>query len=184
MSKEELSTQDIVRLAAEAGAKAAMETLNRERQRDRQEIADRRLWNTKLLLKNYRSFEAHVANSVFTVDDYIPLEEIWDDLMMPGRDSTLFVESIKKSVARTATIVKHMETMMDLYKTYCTTIGTVEDERRWRIINGLYISDERKSIKELAQAEGVVERTIFKDIDIACERIAALMFGVDGLKRR
>jgi hypothetical protein len=36
----------------------------------------------------------------------------------------------------------------------------------------------------LAQAEGVVERTIYKDIDIACERIAALMFGVDGLKRR
>lgn len=73
---------------------------------------------------------------------------------------------------------------MDLYKVYCTTIGTAEDERRWRIINGLYISDERKSVKELAQAEGVVERTIYKDIDIACERIAALMFGVDGLKRR
>ena len=179
-----MNQEEIIKLAAEAGAKAAMETLDRERQRDRQEMADRRLWNTKLLLKNYRSFVAHVANSVFTVDDYVPLEEIWTDLMMPGRDSTLFVESIKQSVARTATIVKHMEAMMDLYKVYCTTIGTAEDERRWRIINGLYISDERKSVKELAQAEGVVERTIYKDIDIACERIAALMFGVDGLKRR
>ena len=179
-----MNQEEIIKLAAEAGAKAAMETLDRERQRDRQEMADRRLWNTKLLLKNYRSFVAHVAKAVFTVDDYVPLEEIWTDLMMPGRDSTWFVESIKQSVARTATIVKHMEAMMDLYKVYCTTIGTAEDERRWRIINGLYISDERKSVKELAQAEGVVERTIYKDIDIACERIAALMFGVDGLKRR
>ena len=179
-----MNQEEIIKLAAEAGAKAAMETLDRERQRDRQEMADRRLWNTKLLLKNYRSFVAHVANSVFTVDDYMPLEEIWADLMMPGRDSTLFVESIKQSVARTATIVKHMEAMMDLYKVYCTTIGTAEDERRWRIIDGLYINEERRTIKELAQEEGVVERTIYKDVDIACERIAALMFGVDGLKRR
>lgn len=179
-----MNQEEIIKLAAEAGAKAAMETLERERKRDRQEMADRRLWNTKLLLKNYRSFEAHVANSVFTVDDYMPLEEIWADLMMPGRDSTLFVESIKQSVARTATIVKHMEAMMDLYKVYCTTIGTTEDERRWRIIDGLYINEERRTIKELAQEEGVVERTIYKDVDIACERIAALMFGVDGLKRR
>ena len=179
-----MNQEEIIKIAAEAGAKAAMETLNRERQRDRQELTDRRLWNTKLLLKNYRSFEAHVANAVFTVDDHMPLEEIWADLMMPGRDSTLFVESIKQSVARTATIVKHMEAMIELYKVYCTTIGTAEEERRWRIINSLYISDERKSVKELAQAEGVVERTIYKDIDIACERIAALMFGVDGLNRR
>lgn len=94
-----MNQEEIIKLAAEAGAKAAMETLDRERQRDRQEMADRRLWNTKLLLKNYRSFVAHAAKAVFTVDDYVPLEEIWTDLMMPGRDSTLFVESIKQSVA-------------------------------------------------------------------------------------
>lgn len=179
-----MNTNDIVKLAAEAGAKAAMETLEKERQRDRKEAVDRRLRNTKLLLRNYRVFQTHVANAVYEVEEYESPEEILADLMMPGRDNSLFVESIKKSVARTATIVKHMETMMMLYKAYCSMTGTPEDERRWRVIDALYISEERHTVADLAKAEGVVERTIYKDIDIACERIAALMFGVDGLKRR
>lgn len=114
------------------------------------------------------------------------MEEIMADLMMPGRDNSLFVESIKKSVARTAAIVKHMKTMMQLYQVYCHTVGTSEDERRWRVINALYICDEgnRRTIPQLAADEGVVERTIYKDIDIASEKIAALMFGIDGLKRK
>ena len=187
MSEEKLNVQDIVKLAAETGANAAMETLNRERQRDRTEMADRRLRNTKLLLRNYRVFCAHVENAVYDVEECESAEDIIADLMMPGRDNSLFVESIKKSVARTATIVKHMETMMQLYQAYCHTLGTVEDERRWRVIHTLYIAEndgERRTISELAKEEGVVERTIYKDIDIACERIAALMFGIDGLKRK
>ena len=40
---DKLSSQEIVKLAAEAGAKAAMETLEKERQRDRRDMADRRL---------------------------------------------------------------------------------------------------------------------------------------------
>lgn len=186
MSEEKLNQQEIVKLAAEAGAKAAMETLEKERQRDRREMADRRLRNTKLLLRNYRVFCAHVDNAVYEVEECESVEEIMADLMMPGRDNSLFVESIKKSVARTATIVKHMKTMMQLYQVYCHTVGTSEDERRWRVINALYICDEgdRRTIPQLAADEGVVERTIYKDIDIASEKIAALMFGIDGLKRR
>lgn len=180
-----MNQEEIIKLAAETGAKVAMETLEKERQRDRREMADRRLRNTKLLLRNYRTFLAHVDNAVYTVEDYgETAEEILEDLMMPGRDNSLFVESIKQSVARTATIVKHMKAMMDLYKAYCSMSGTPEDERRWRVVDGLYIGENRRSIPELAKDEGVVERTIYKDIDIACERIAALMFGVDGLKRR
>lgn len=186
MNKEELSTQDIVRIAAEAGARAATETLEKERKRNRKEIADRRLRNTKLLLRNYRVFRTHVANAVYKVEEYEPLENIWADLMMPGRDNALFVESIEKSVARTATIVRHMETMMQLYKVSCHTSGNAEDERRWQVINALYIceDEERRTIPQLAKEFGVVERTIYNDIDIACERIAALMFGIDGIKRK
>ncbi len=186
MSEEKLNPQEIIKLAAEAGAKAAMETLAQERQRERREMVDRRLRNTKLLLRNYRIFRTHVQNAVYEIEECETAEEIMADLMMPGRDNSLFVESIKKSVARTATIVRHMETMMQLYQVYCHTIGTSEDERRWRIINAMYMCDDdgRRTIAQLAADEGVVERTIYKDIDIACEKIAALMFGIDGLKRR
>lgn len=80
-----MNTNEIVKLAAEAGAKAAMETLEKERQRDRKEVADRRLRNTKLLLRNYRVFQAHVANAVFEVEEYESPEEILEDFLQCHR---------------------------------------------------------------------------------------------------
>lgn len=186
---EQLSSRDIVQLAAEVGAKAALEALEKERQRNRKDMVDRRLRNTKLLLRNYRIFKAHAENAVYEIDDLITPEEIISDLMMSGRDTTAFVESIKLSAARTATIVKHIELMMNLYRTYCYTIGSEEEQRRWRVVYELYIRElapgERPaSIQLLAQEENVVDRTIYKDINIAAERIAAFMFGIDGVKSR
>ena len=179
-----LTEEQIILIAAEAGARAALERIETERQQSRKEMADRRLRNTKLLLRNYRLFKAHAENAVYEVLPDESPQTILEDLMMPGRDNTLFVESIKESAARTATIVKHMETMMQLYHAYCVTTGEEEDLRRWRVVNGLYIAPERETVAELAAREGVVERTIYKDIDAACEKIAALMFGIDGIKRK
>ncbi len=179
-----LTQEQIVMLAAEAGARAALERIEIERQQSRKEMVDRRLRNTKLLLRNYRLFKAHVENAVYeAITDESP-QAILEDLMMPGRDNTLFVESIKESAARTATIVEHMETMMQIYHAYCMTTGAEDDMRRWRVVYGLYIADRRQTVAELAEQEGVVERTVYKDVDAACEKIAALMFGIDGVKRK
>ena len=179
-----LTEEQIVLIAAEAGARAALERIEIERQQSRKGMADRRLRNTKLLLRNYRLFKAHAENAVYEVMPDESPQTILEDLMMPGRDNTLFVESIKESAARTATIVKHMETMMQLYHAYCVTTGEEEDLRRWRVVNGLYNAPERETVAELAAREGVVERTVYKDIDAACEKIAALMFGIDGIKKK
>lgn len=174
---------EAARIGAEAGAKAAMEKLDKERSADRTEFADRRLHNTKLLLRNYRMFKTYVANAVFEYqEEFETPEQIMADLMRPN-SSTNFVDGIKRSVARTATMVTHMETMVGLYQAYCYMKGTPEEERRWRVIDGLYINDEPKTVEELADMEYVNARTIYRDIDIACERIAALMFGIDGLKK-
>ncbi len=51
------------------------------------------------------------------------------------------------------------------------------------VINGLYIKEPPMTVKELANDNFVTERTIYRDIDIASERIAALIFGIDGIKK-
>lgn len=179
-----MTQEEIIRLAAEAGARAAMETLEKERQKERLEMSDRRLRNTKLLLRNYRVFKDHAANAVYEAESEEDPMQIIQELMMPDKSPNLFVESIKRSVARTTTIVRHIETMLQLYQVYCFQYGTEEDERRWRVVEGLYVGDERLSTSDLAEREGVVERTIYRDIDIACERLSALIFGIDGIKKR
>lgn len=179
-----MTQEEIIRLAAEAGARAAMETLEKERQKERLEMSDRRLRNTKLLLRNYRVFKDHAANAVYEAESEEDPMQIIQELMMPDKSPNLFVESIKRSVARTTTIVRHIEAMLQLYQVYCFQYGTEEDERRWRVVEGLFVGDERLSTSDLAEREGVVERTIYRDIDIACERLSALIFGIDGIKKR
>lgn len=179
-----MNQSEIVKMAAQAGARAALEEFEKRQKQDKQDRADRRLRNVKLLLRNYRMLREHIANAVYETECEESPVDIIEDLMT-NRDSTVIVDSIKRSVARTAVIVQHMETMFGLYETYCFSAhATPEDGRRWRVIYGLYISDDIKSVPDLARQENVVERTIYKDIDIASERIAALMFGIDGLDRR
>ena len=180
---EEQYTQ-VLQIAAEVGARTALDRFEAERQREAKELMDSRLRNTKLLLRNYRLFKAHVENAVYDPETDLNPLEIIRDLMKPGRNGSVVVESIKKSAARTAIIVDHIETMIRIYQAYCLTSNGADDLRRWRVVEGLYISDEKKTVPELARAEGVVERTIYKDIDAACDTIAPLMFGIDGLRKR
>lgn len=180
---EEQYTQ-VLQIAAEVGARTALDRFEAERQREAKELMDSRLRNTKLLLRNYRLFKAHVENAVYDPETDLNPLEIIRDLMKPGRSGSLVVESIKKSAARTAIIVDHIETMIRIYQAYCLTSNGADDLRRWRVVEGLYISDEKKTVPELARSEGVVERTIYKDIDAACDTIAPLMFGIDGLRKR
>lgn len=169
--------------AAQAGAKAFYETMQREHQQERETYHDRRLRNTRLLLTNYRAFKAHAENAVYKVqeaeDDY-DITELMSDRYADG---DAFVESIKNSVARTVTIVKHVTTMLGLYEVYCNSTGNPEDVRRWSVINGLYVAEQVKTPKQLASELYVTERTVYRDVSDAINALSALIFGVDGVKK-
>lgn len=185
MSKTDTKEREhIIKLAAQIGAETAMKTLAEEIEKAKKEQADRRLRNTKLLLRNYRSFKAHAESAVYDVSDAdenaLDIIELMSDRM---GDSDVTVESIKQSVARTVTIVAHISTMLGLYRAFCENSGSPEELRRWAVIKGLYIDDPPTTTKDLANTYFVAERTIYRDVDIACSRIAAFIFGIDGIKK-
>ena len=173
--------KETIRIAAEAGAKAALDRWEKERVKMSVERKDRRLYNTRLLLKNYKLFRKHTENAVFEVDQLD--ESVYDILDMMERNTGVgFVDSIKKSVARTATLVKHIEVMLGIYRAYCDSTGKPEDSRRWRALKSTYIDEAYKSKYELAEEEGVSDRTIERDVAAACEHLSGLFFGIDGIR--
>ena len=176
-------TEAIVRLAAQAGAKAAIETLEKERSKERKSRYDRRLRNTKLLLRNYRMFKEHCEAAVFDASQLDENAIDILDLMWGKGDGDLVVESIKKSAQRTVIIMRHIDGMLDLYAAYCDRSGKPEDTRRLRVINALYIEAEPLTVPQVAAWEQIDERTVYKDVDAATEKLSALIFGIDGLKR-
>lgn len=180
LTKEEIATMQ--KEAAEIGAKAAMEKLEQEKKSMYHKAVDRRLHNTKLLLRNYRMLRENADNSVYGRSQ---MEESAADIlcsMMNLYDDEVIVDAIKRSATRTAIIVSHVDTMLKLYEAYCSKSGNELDSRRYEIITDAYIIEQPMTVKEIAKKWHMSKENVYSDLKIATERLSALIFGVDGLR--
>ncbi|MGG3208193.1 hypothetical protein, partial [Brevibacillus brevis] len=157
--------------------KAAIEFLEKEKQKQQKEKRDWRLRNTKLLLKHYRSFVSHVegARDKVTAVEYA-------DVMTDLYSSELALESIKRSRQRTIVMVKFVRKMISVYQAMCETSGLQEDLRRYNIIYELYISEKKQTVEELAEFHNIEPRTVYNDVKNAVNTLSVLVFGVDGIE--
>lgn len=166
----------------ETASAAACEAYRKEREKERQENHDKRLYNTRLLMEKYRGLVKYSEDAVYDsrqLDDEedAQLHEILD-LMSEGRDSyTLSVDSIRERVGRTRIILRHMDKMLDFYKYRCQMSGKAEIQRKWDTINYLYLVEEEKTVSELAEMFYVDERTVYRYNKSALQDLSALFFG-------
>lgn len=172
----EMSLSEIVRMAAEVGATTAIEQYEKEKRQQQKKKHDWRLRNTKLLLKNYRTFLMHCD------DIKLQIEKL-DAEILADLDSTDFaVESIKHSKQKTLVIVNFIQQMMWVYRYSCEKSGDEDELRRYRTVEMMYIAEEKLPPREIAERQKIDLRTVYKDVDKACESLSALMFGVDGVR--
>lgn len=176
---------EIYEKAAAIGAREALKTFEQERKKEYSGRVDRRLRNTKLLLRNYHMLKEHAENSVF---GRTQMEESALDIlesMMSMYDNEVIIESIKRSATRTAVIISHIETMFGLYEAYCDKAPNREIEmRRYEVVWDMYMADSTLSAKEIAEKQHMSKDNVYADLRVATERLTALIFGVDGLKVR
>lgn len=174
--------KDIYEKAAAIGANEALKTFKQEQKKEYSRRADRRLRNTKLLLRNYHMLKEHAENSVF---GRTQMGESAIDIlesMMSMYDNEVIIESIKRSATRTAVIVSHIETMFGLYAAYCDKSPNRDIEmRRYEVLWDMYMAEDTLSAKEVAEKQHVSKDTVYTDIRMATEKLTALIFGVDGL---
>ena len=177
--------RDIYEKAADIGAKEALKIFEQERKKEQRKRAERKLRNTKLLLRNYHMLKEHAENSVF---GRTQMEESAMDIlesMMSIYDNEVIIESIKHSATRTAVIVSHIETMFDLYAVYCDkAVNKHIEKRRYEVLWDMYMAEDTLSVKEVAKKQHVSRDTVYTDQRMAIEKLTALIFGVDGLNVR
>lgn len=177
--------QKIYEKAAEIGAREAIKTFEKERKKEYNQHGDRRLRNTKLLLRNYHMLKEHAENSVF---GRTQMEESAMDIlesMMSMYDNEVIIDSIRRSASRTAIIVSHIEVMLGLYESYCEKSTSSEvDKRRYNVLWDRYMAEHPLNAKEIATKYNMSKENVYSDLNIATERLSALIFGVDGLKVR
>lgn len=174
LSKEQLKA------ITEAAAQVALDEYKKERARDKEECRDRRLYNTRLLMEKYRGlvvYSDHAVYSANQIDEDDELQAIIEAIST-GKDSyTLSIDSIRQQTAKTRIILDHIDKMLNFYHFYCSSSGKSEVMRKWEVVNHLYLSDDRKTVQELAEMYYVDERTIYRYNRAALQDISALLFG-------
>ena len=167
----------------DTGTKAAMEYIMEEKKTQQKGRYDRRLRNTRLLLKNYRTLKQHAQGAVFNArkakENAVDILDNLDDFTF---DDTLYIESIKRSQQRTIIIMRHIDEMLKYYRIACEQSGREDEMRCYRIIMKTYIDDERKTAEQIAEEENIERRTVYKNITTAIKPLSGLIFGVDSLK--
>lgn len=171
---------------ADVGAKAAVKAVERERKAYRKKQYDWKYQNTKLLLRNYRRLNAYYENAIFSIEDAEEADESFEDIMRNmGRpaDEEIFVESIQKNYLATRIIMTHVNKMLDCYEIMCERSNRQDDKRHWRVLEGLYLSENHTTAEQIAKQEHIDKRTVYKDIDVCAADLTALFFGVGGIER-
>lgn len=177
--------KEAAKIGAEVGAKTALETVKAEQENVRRTRKDRRLRNTKLLLKQYRTMRLGCMNSVYDAAQAArDTEDINIEALMSHLDEEDFrVESTFRTAGRTYILVRHMDRMLGLYAYICDKAEREDYKRHYRTIMALYITgDAPVTVEAISASEHVDKRTVYKDIDAAVETLSTLLYGVDGLQ--
>jgi len=157
-------------------AEIAITKFNELRQEEQTKKADRRLFNTRLLLRNYHNFKARCEeliemNKVESDDD--PFVEIGGEY--------LSIESLTRSSMRTMNMVNFIDKMLEFYKKDCERRGK-EAIRKYDTLMHFYINDDKKTYEDIAELHELNERTVRRDLKEAVQGLSVLIFGVDGLR--
>ena len=163
----------------ETASRIAIEQYNKEAERARKAAKDKRLHNTELLMKKYRSYVKHSESAIYEmsqVDDDLDLDTLLD-IMDCGGSKALSVRSVQESVARTRLLIHHIDTMLECFKTVCMKSRKPEDARKYRVIQKLYLDDDPKTPQDIAEEEGCDPSTVYRDKRDAIRQLSALIFG-------
>lgn len=182
ISEREL--QEMMRRASEAGIAA----YKNEHEETTRRKAGRLLYRTKTLLERYTQLNEYAQNSVYTLERAEEVNEGIADLEVLTKfgifDDDKTLHNLKRSVVTVNMVMAHVNTMLELYRKECESSASKVKQRQYRVIEYLYLSENKLNTKEIAELEGEDVRTIQNDAKQAREDLTALIFGLDGVISR
>lgn len=180
---ETLTYEEIVRLATSVAVSETIKTMEEKWEQREKMQREKRLHNTKLLLKHYRLFAQHRGSSLYQLSQ---LENSTAEIMSLMEESeesrgTEKMETFGNSSKTIPLMLGHLDEMLEIYKHLCEKSSKPEDMRRYRVLHARYISGEELTTEAIAEREDIDARTVFKDLKVACEKLTSLVFGVNFL---
>ena len=160
MANKPQDSSYIARVAAEVGSKTALEVYIKQKEKEKRARVDRRLRDTKRLMRSYREIKIHAGDAIASLKEVETEDFKFFQDIMEERDKT------------------HIDAMLQAYQIICYNSKKPEEQRRYRVLESMYLIDEPLPVKDIAERENIDARTVYKDLDAACEKMSALLFGI------
>jgi hypothetical protein len=181
MEKKNITYEDAVKIGIREGIKYIKDVEYKKTAKR----YDRRLRNTRLLLKHYKTLKAHNKIADSSVNNVYEENavDVLDDIESIDNEEQ-YVQAISRTKIRTSIIVGHINKAVKYYEAICKSEGK-NQERRYKIIKYMYIDpredDSNSNYEEVAEKFGLNIKTVGRDVRAAIEDLSILFFGIDGI---
>lgn len=177
----EAQLEEMIKKASEAGAEA----YKKEQSQSTRRKIDRMLYKTKVLLEKYTWLKAYAKNSVYTLEQAEKVNDGMADIEVLTKfgifDDDKTLHNLKRGVITVNMLMTHVDNMLEVYRENCESSASKTKQRQYRVVYNMYLAEEKKTTKEIAEMECEEVRTIQNDAKAAREDLTALIFGLDGI---
>ena len=180
-----LTQEHINQIAAIAGKEAVhtfrTEQVKAEKKRAREE---NKVKKTKKMLSSYRRIKATLSDEAeFTEEEKVELRwKFIQDLMGSARETVSKSERViqdgEKRTQEDLYCIYRIEKATEMYREECEKSGSEEAKRRYRELSMMYLEEREYTVQEISQVEKVSDKTVYKDLGIACGIVAVYLLGM------
>jgi len=156
--------------------------VNQEQEKERKKKLFLR--NTKILLKHYPEFEAHVKGMFVSKSEMLESEYIndmsneeFDELLISNLDEDVYIASIQRSKSRTMLLLYNIDAQLSQLKKICIKKGA---EYKYQILEDYYINGFTQ--ESIAEKHGCYITQVSKWNNEMVQYLSRLLFGVDGIE--
>lgn len=180
-----LTQEQINQIAAISGKEAVKmfreEQIKADRKRAREED---KVKKTKKMLSSYRRIKATLSDETeFSEEEQIELRwKFIQDLMGNAKEivgkSERTIKDTEKRRQEDMYCVYRIEKATEMYREECERSESGEAMRRYRELNMMYLDDKAYTVQEISEVENVSDKTVYKDLGIACGIVAVYLLGL------
>ena len=181
LTQEQIS--QIAAVGAQEGVKAFKEEQRKEERRRKKE--EDKVRKTKKLLSSYRRIKVTLSDGEqFTPDEQAELRwKFIEDLMGNAKDivgkSERTIKDAERKREEDLYCAFRIEKSAEMYREECEKSGSEEAKRRYRELKMMYLEEKPYTVQEISQVENISDKTVYKDIGIACGIVAIYLLGAD-----
>lgn len=182
ISAEEL--EDLIKTAGKEGAKKGVEAYERRKEKEREEFADKVKNSAKTIIIHYRQLKKMKNTSVTDADTVTDptLKEILNGILDIVRKEEFNLTSTNKNRIITGMLMNHVDVQLENYKRECKKSKIQDIQRRYRVVEMIYLRENPMDIEEVADLEQIDKSTVYRTLEKAYDDLSVLFFGIEGVK--